>query len=332
MVALSVRKDRPRQGLHYMDPHRDLKEVVDLLQEVFAPYMDSEGRYVLREMRLMARLTSWLGTWVLGPGVYGHSFVGFVWLEEGRVVGHVTVQRLDYEGLRWQIANVAVAEPYRGRGIGRALMEAALEHIRRAGGVWAVLQVRSNNAPAIHLYRDLGFEVVGGEARYARSLPTSREETERGTTLPLVPLSLEHWVSVRDLLARSLGPQARWWRESAPRRHPHPGLVLWLKRLIGWVMSARLGYWQEQRLMALLEILVDRRAREGTAQILVDTNKWGRWEEALVKRAVQIVAAEGGTRLVVLVDLDYEPLVRALQTLGFKEEFALLNMRLRIDA
>ncbi len=330
MMGLSVQEQRLRQGLHYMNPRQDLKEVVDLLQEVFAPYMDSEGRYVLQEMRLMARLASWLGSWAMGPGVYGSALVGFVWLENGHVVGHVTVQRLDYEGIRWQIANVAVAEPYRGRGIGRALMDAALEHIRRLEGTWAVLQVRANNEPALHLYRSLGFETVGGEARYVCTIPALNRERLQTPRLVLQPLSFEHLGSVRDLYARSLGPDARWWRRAYPARPPYPGLRTWLKRLVGWITTKRLGYWEGNQLMAVLDVFVDRKQREGIAHIAVDSRAWGRWEEDLVAWAMGVVERHGGTRMTIPTDLDYEPLVHTLEAAGFEEEFCLLNMRLRV--
>ena len=55
---------------------------------------------------------------------------GFVWIEDDRVVGNVTLQRMDSYGSRWQIANVAVSKDYRGRGIGRALVTTAVERIK----------------------------------------------------------------------------------------------------------------------------------------------------------------------------------------------------------
>ena len=47
--------------------------------------------------------------------------------------------------------------PYRGRGIGRALMRLALEEAR-AAGMWRVeLEVFADNQPAIALYEKMGF-------------------------------------------------------------------------------------------------------------------------------------------------------------------------------
>jgi ribosomal protein S18 acetylase RimI-like enzyme len=45
----------------------------------------------------------------------------------------------------------------RGKGYGRAVMSAALNWTREAGGTSAVIQVLASNAPAVSLYRSLGF-------------------------------------------------------------------------------------------------------------------------------------------------------------------------------
>jgi RimJ/RimL family protein N-acetyltransferase len=56
---------------------------------------------------------------------------------------------------------IGVLEAHRGRGIGRALM-AALEGWARGAGIHRLqLPVVTSNAPAIALYRKVGFEVEG---------------------------------------------------------------------------------------------------------------------------------------------------------------------------
>lgn len=312
-----------------MDPRRHMKEVVDLLEAAFGRGVDAEGRLMLREMRLVARLSPWLGHWVLGPGVYGSAVVGFVWLEGGHVVGHVTVQRADYEGLRWQIANVAVAEPFRGRGIGRALMEAALDHIRRERGHWAMLQVRADNAPAVHLYRSLGFEDIGGESRWAwERSPASA--LPPAPTLPLVPLSYRDTVALYDLQTRSLDEAARWWwGHHVPAGAPG-GLLGWLLRVLGLRVRRRYGYRHGGHLLARLDLVADRLSERGELRVQVDTRYWGQWEDALVARAVREAASMGLRRLVTRVSLEHTALRRALENAGFREYLRLLNMRKRI--
>jgi ribosomal protein S18 acetylase RimI-like enzyme len=55
------------------------------------------------------------------------------------------------------IQNLGVLPEYRGLGLGRALMEQALEGFRRVGMRRGCLEVTAQNAPAIQLYRRIGF-------------------------------------------------------------------------------------------------------------------------------------------------------------------------------
>lgn len=55
------------------------------------------------------------------------------------------------------IHDLAVHPQHRNRGTGRALLEAAEAEARRRGCCKLTLEVRADNAPAQHLYRELGF-------------------------------------------------------------------------------------------------------------------------------------------------------------------------------
>nr|MCH9796210.1 GNAT family N-acetyltransferase [Actinomycetes bacterium] len=52
---------------------------------------------------------------------------------------------------------LAVAPPWRGSGLGRALTLAGLHHLRRRGLDQVMLYVDASNLPAIRLYEGLGF-------------------------------------------------------------------------------------------------------------------------------------------------------------------------------
>ena len=67
-----------------------------------------------------------------------------------------------------EIANLAVDPDLRGRGIGSALLDAALEEARQqlAGEVY--LEVRHSNLRARQLYESRGFIEVGRRRRYYR--------------------------------------------------------------------------------------------------------------------------------------------------------------------
>ena len=64
------------------------------------------------------------------------------------------------------ITNIAVAESERGRGIGKALLNALMQYVSNLGAAWADLEVRVSNLPAQGLYRGAGFVSVGRRKRY----------------------------------------------------------------------------------------------------------------------------------------------------------------------
>jgi ribosomal-protein-alanine N-acetyltransferase len=64
------------------------------------------------------------------------------------------------------VLNVGTAPEARRRGVARALMDQAVEAGRRKGARLATLEVRRSNAPAIALYRSLGYREVGVRPRY----------------------------------------------------------------------------------------------------------------------------------------------------------------------
>ncbi|WP_431683886.1 N-acetyltransferase family protein [Kitasatospora sp. KL5] len=60
-----------------------------------------------------------------------------------------------------QIQGLAVAREARGRGVGRALVEAACEAAAAAGARRITLRVLAHNEPARRLYEQCGFRVEG---------------------------------------------------------------------------------------------------------------------------------------------------------------------------
>lgn len=86
----------------------------------------------------------------------------FVAEEHVRVVGRLSVSRDQHPASR-HVADLGlmVAADRRGRGIGRALLEAAVEWAREAGVTKLELHVFPWNEPAIRLYERFGFEREG---------------------------------------------------------------------------------------------------------------------------------------------------------------------------
>ncbi|HTO71993.1 MAG TPA: ribosomal protein S18-alanine N-acetyltransferase [Myxococcota bacterium] len=86
--------------------------------------------------------------------------------EEGaRLVGFALALRADDEA---ELHSIAVETRLRRRGLGRALLDAALDTLRAAGARNVSLEVRSGNAAALALYAACGFRAQGRRARYYR--------------------------------------------------------------------------------------------------------------------------------------------------------------------
>jgi len=94
----------------------------------------------------------------------GHILVALV---EGEPAGVCALLRVD-EGT-FELAKMAVAEHARGLGIGSRLGETAIATARSAGASRLILESNTILAPAIALYRKLGFtEVTGIPSEYSR--------------------------------------------------------------------------------------------------------------------------------------------------------------------
>ncbi|HEY6099305.1 MAG TPA: ribosomal protein S18-alanine N-acetyltransferase [Anaeromyxobacter sp.] len=80
-----------------------------------------------------------------------------------RVLGYIVFWLVHDEV---HVLNVATALDARRRGVGRALMDAAEEAGRARGARLSTLEVRRSNAPAIALYRAIGYRQVGVRPNY----------------------------------------------------------------------------------------------------------------------------------------------------------------------
>ena len=81
------------------------------------------------------------------------------------IAGYVVAWFAADEG---EIANLAVGQPTRRRGIGAALLDAALTEARRRNATAVYLEVRESNAAARGLYASRRFDEVGRRRGYYR--------------------------------------------------------------------------------------------------------------------------------------------------------------------
>lgn len=82
--------------------------------------------------------------------------------EEGRLVGFITAEGNPLRKIAHQIYLViGILQDYRGLGIGTQLFERAEAWCRAKGIHRMELTVIAKNAPAVHLYKKMGFEIEG---------------------------------------------------------------------------------------------------------------------------------------------------------------------------
>ena len=104
------------------------------------------------------------------------GIIQFVALAESQVVGWCDVTRKPIEGFRHSaVLGMGLLPPYRGRGIGGALLRAVLGEARSQGLTRVELEVYGSNRPAIHLYEQFGFTREGIK-RSARILDGQTED------------------------------------------------------------------------------------------------------------------------------------------------------------
>ena len=211
--------------LRRMDPQRDLLKVTDLVEFCFAETLDPDGRRYLQHMRRVAR-SSRVGRWAAGisdPLI--QRMMGYVWEEDGEPVGNLSLIPQPYKGQsQYLIANVAVHPDWRGRGIARALTQAALAQVGDAH-VW--LHVRRENLPAVNLYQTAGFRTRGIRTTW-RLEPGAAGSPQADIRVRSQQRS--DWELQREWL-EELHPQAFRWYFSMPLDWLRPGLISAARRL-----------------------------------------------------------------------------------------------------
>ena len=87
----------------------------------------------------------------------------------GRIVGYITTRMNRATGCG-RVPNLAVAADCRNLGLGRRLIERALDYFRAEGLEYAVIETMAQNAVGQHLYPACGFGEVARQVHFARRL------------------------------------------------------------------------------------------------------------------------------------------------------------------
>jgi GNAT superfamily N-acetyltransferase len=89
--------------------------------------------------------------------------------QTGAIIGFITMHSDPETGIGW-IHNLVVGAPERGKGLGRRLIEHALETFRSCGMALAKIETLEQNPIGRHLYPSIGFVEVACQIHYAMPL------------------------------------------------------------------------------------------------------------------------------------------------------------------
>ncbi|MGI6228454.1 MAG: ribosomal protein S18-alanine N-acetyltransferase [Christensenellales bacterium] len=87
----------------------------------------------------------------------------FTMFDDKEIAGYAGLHILDGEA---ELVNIAVKAEYRGKGLGRGLLNEAVEFSKRRGAERLFLEVDTENAAAINLYQSAGFKTIFTRKRY----------------------------------------------------------------------------------------------------------------------------------------------------------------------
>ena len=88
---------------------------------------------------------------------------------DGEVAGYACTRLHRFNSVG-HVANLAVSPELQGKGVGKALMRAVLEHFKRHGMVYARIETLDQNYKGKRFYPSLGFKEVGRQIFYLMEL------------------------------------------------------------------------------------------------------------------------------------------------------------------
>jgi GNAT superfamily N-acetyltransferase len=159
-------------------------------------------------MRSLGR-AGWLG-WLLARLLLPPfaNPIGYVWEEDGQIVGNASLLPVEHYPERWVMANVAVHPEYRRRGIARKLVQSTVELARQVGAKKVVLQVRSGQVGARKLYEGLGFQTYGTRRSWTRPPYQAKPSVPKGYPIRLREFNDWH---AQWALAKRVHPEGLIW-------------------------------------------------------------------------------------------------------------------------
>ncbi|MEW5717536.1 MAG: GNAT family N-acetyltransferase [Chloroflexota bacterium] len=314
MVAQAVSKSKPAfRGIRPFSARTDLYGVARVLEEAFR----GEHNFPFADFPLMREISIALWTLNYAP-TFPETFEGFVWLEDGKIVGNATLTPDLARGNRYYISNVAVKREYQRRGIARELMRASLEHVRRQKAASVLLNVRPRNESAIKLYESLGFKTL--EMRGEWTLAAMPLRLPAMTISGLRPLRLADARAVSELMRAATPANVQPFR---PRVSAFE--IGWDERIVEFIGDLFIGQqtrrWvleRDGRLAALLLLREQNLAAPHRVVIETHPDFRGRVENDLIDAAWQQLVTFPVREIRGDATTTHPELIAALERHGFR--------------
>ena len=137
----------------------DLGVIAELLSVCFSDSMDEDGERYIAYLHDFAQSAFFTKLAERNPEKYSLPAEGFVYEENGKLIGNVTLSPMKYQGgTVYLISNVAVHPDYRGKGIATLLTKTSLQYLECKGIKQVWLQVKKENQAALALYDRFHFQ------------------------------------------------------------------------------------------------------------------------------------------------------------------------------
>lgn len=329
MIVTAPSTDQSKNGPRPININTDVPGILKLLELVFGASLDSEGRHLFAGNSTALQSPAIL--WRLSPAAAKLS-LGFVWEEDGRIVGNVTILTSDTPG-RFLVVNVAVHPDYRRRGIARLLMKQVENLVRQRQGHQILLQVVKQNTAAVELYNSLDYTTIGSMTHWTASVSRLRrlELNVESPSPHIRELRRHEWRSAFALDHEALHPDLNWPELPKPDLYKN-GL---LAQVVDFINGRQSETWVVTSTKSQLVGLASLSSEWGglhQGAIRVHPAWSGRLERPLLAKLIRRLQQQS-RRSVQIDHRDDDELMNALlQEANFQPRRTLTHMRLDIKA
>jgi ribosomal protein S18 acetylase RimI-like enzyme len=269
---------------------------------------------------------------------------GFIWEEDGQPVGLVNISRIGSSN-DWMIANVAVLPAYRGRGIARKLVTAAVELAEARKAQRVVLDVIKGNTPASQLYSSMGFTLFA-TAPVLRRSPVGRVDAQpkshSGYKAERVPAY--RWQPFYTLSLETIPAEVQIFRPvTVEHFRVSPGL-----QMVSALFASLSGMHEQglvireqtagtssgnPRVVAAANLSMQTRGGLNTVRLILDEKEHGELAPYLVSQMLYTVGQRSPSSRIECQLPDWQPrLIEAMEASGFYAEHEMQSMGLRVDS